>query len=189
MNIELKEALVVLIKLIFYKLFHLYTFKHSFKQACFKQSSLISLFSFYLLFCMSHKAEGLSQSLKAQIANENSKVSELEAFMAEDLASERDLPHAMTTLEFRKMHFFDFMFPDQGASFEYEGFTGEANIQNWCIAPEVKTASEIDGMARKDEATLRLYASDAISKAGILLRLPMLTISSGQELFHRFSHR
>lgn len=125
-----------------------------------------------------------------RIQSENQKLKELEELIAPEITKEKSLENAITTKEFKKQQYFDFLFQDTwSAALEHIKKEGNSSSQNWCIPPDVKTASQIDGIAYGDEVVMRLYASDVMFRAGILLRLPMLTISSGLELFHRYSHR
>ncbi|KAJ0245077.1 hypothetical protein HA466_0185660 [Hirschfeldia incana] len=61
-------------------------------------------------------------------------------------------------------------------------------IDNFYIPEEeIKNSpSRKDGIDETTETTLRIYGSDLIQEAGILLRLPQGVIATGQVLFHRF---
>jgi hypothetical protein len=53
----------------------------------------------------------------------------------------------------------------------------------------VSPSEELDGLRLRDERGFRLLACELIQEAGVLLRLPIVTVSTAQSLLHRFYFR
>lgn len=51
------------------------------------------------------------------------------------------------------------------------------------------TPSEIEGLSLADERKFRYFACEIILEAGILLKLPMVTMATAQAILHRFYFR
>eukprot|EP00347_Sterkiella_histriomuscorum_P007354 403349268 len=51
------------------------------------------------------------------------------------------------------------------------------------------TPSELEGLSLEDERKFRIYGCMLIQEAGILLKLPMITMATAQAILHRFYYR
>eukprot|EP01022_Parablepharisma_sp_SALTPOND_P000772 TRINITY_DN105022_c0_g1_i1.p3 TRINITY_DN105022_c0_g1~~TRINITY_DN105022_c0_g1_i1.p3 ORF type:complete len:481 (+),score=49.20 TRINITY_DN105022_c0_g1_i1:4477-5919(+) len=77
-----------------------------------------------------------------------------------------------------------------GADMEFYLNTTEGmNVTAVLMPPDVIRPSEYDGFSLEEENNLRLFGCELIQEAGIMLKLPQVTMITAMELFHRFCFR
>ena len=57
------------------------------------------------------------------------------------------------------------------------------------IPPNTVSPSELDGLPLEDERKFRSYSCELIMDAGILLKMPVVTMATAQSILHRFYFR
>ncbi|CDW77457.1 cyclin l1 [Stylonychia lemnae] len=81
-------------------------------------------------------------------------------------------------------NYLDYVCDDFSAEYEDQRKALAINLPINTITP-----SELDGLSLQDERRFRIYGCELIQDAGILLKLPQVTMATAQAILHRFYYR